>query len=147
MAKLGSSLFLSGNSLTTFLVVLSTTSGDRSTSVSFGSGVDSHWGVKSTDWVDARRFIYRGSSIVTSPTCTQFLVHISSAAGTGSVRLFDYTHGNVICTKENFNDIVPTIHHVHDLTNIPEDEAVFIIQAKSSSINIWIYISTVVLIY
>ncbi len=90
--------------------------------------------VYSTDTVYANmaRFIFRGTSVLGTPSTVKFLARIESPITTADIRIFDQTNSLVIAeiTTTNTGDFLIEVDST--LLNLPAGEAVFAVQGRQT---------------
>lgn len=99
---------------------------------------------KSATYAVLSRFVFKGTTILGSPTNIKAIIHVKTAAKPGDVRIYDLTNANVICEVTGVSSLVPITVNLGTLSNLPSGEAMFEVQAKDPLAD-EIYVSGIVM--
>lgn len=102
--------------------------------------------VFSTNWETVGRFAFLGQSQAKAVITRFYLTAHQTSGGTMSIRVYDVTNAQEIVVLSDFNDTVPTIKDLGLPGNLPQDEAIFEVQAKVSEWTKPAYISSIIII-
>lgn len=75
-------------------------------------------------------FVFKGTTLLGSPTNIKAIVHVKTALKPGDVRVYDLTNANTICEATGISSLVPIIVDLGTLSNLPSGEVMFEVQAK-----------------
>jgi hypothetical protein len=78
-------------------------------------------------------FVFRGTTVLGSPTAIKAIAWRLSGSGTFSMRVYDLTNALEICEVTGLSSAVATIQDFGSLSNLPTGEAMWEVQAKVSS--------------
>jgi len=76
------------------------------------------------------RFVFKGTTLLGSPTNIKAIVHVKTVAKPGDVRVYDLTNANAICEVTGISSLIPIVVDLGTLSNLPSGEVMFEIQAK-----------------
>lgn len=113
--------------------------------MSFGGDLTGYCKCGLTSWDVQRRFIFRGTDVLGTPTAFKAIVAVS--ANTGDIRLYDATNSNIIAVIYNYTNTSWDIVTDSNLSNLPTGEAMFEIQLKVDNEGDWNYLSGASLIF
>jgi len=85
---------------------------------------------KNTTYTVLTSLIFKGTTILGSPTKIKAIIHVKTAAKPGDVRIYDLTNANAICEVTGISSLVPIVVDLGTLSNLPSGEAMFEVQAK-----------------
>lgn len=98
-----------------------------------------YWSTDNSTDTTVRQFIFRGTSVVGTPTKMKVLVQATSG-GSGQVELYDLTNSLSIGTVTGVTSTTTSIQTDSSLTNLPTGEAIFEIRAKdANSLSFYLY--------
>lgn len=98
--------------------------------------------VKSSYYRTAAKFIFNGTTELGTPVKIKVAYQVQQSSKPGSIRIYDYTNGNVIAEKTHLNSTSENIVDLGSLSNLPSSQAVFEVQMKTTSSSKWIRASS-----
>ena len=98
--------------------------------LTFGGRGNPYWEFKEKSFFVGGRFYFKGSNFVGEPISIKYIAYMSNDH-IGNIQLYDYTNAKVISEVTITNTLPQIITNV-SLNNIPENEAILEIRAKSN---------------
>lgn len=107
--------------------------GDKDIILPFGEYSKDYISFKKIYYETRREVIYRGSSIIGTPTNIKMLVSVRYSSRPCSFRLYDSINGNVVGELTSIANEEMQILNIGTIANIPTGEAILEVQGKSNT--------------
>lgn len=111
--------------------------------ISCGSNTLSYCNTTSTSYTTIRRFNFRGTNNTGSPSSIRAVGYVNNASNNAQIRIQDITNSKTICQSATFKNTTSAIIDLGAISNLPENEAIFDIQIKTSSSSYSTYLHSV----
>lgn len=84
----------------------------------------------STSYAVVGSFIFRGTSLVGTPSKIKVIAYTNTAGATGAIRIVNKTTGLVICENAAITATATTIYDLGGISNLPTGETILELQLK-----------------